>query len=202
LFRQAALPDGLADARKRAKDDPDMRWLVARYEQEHRALTGSGGSVDQPVLTRQAADAFAELACFMASEAHGQKMKPDRKFKEGVARILIQQWGTLNLEGRKQLAQMPLTLAQLRAAWPEVPAAQKEQARAQWRQQLGGGQVAQASKSTLTGKAGSRTRNISHFSGLNGLSEALPRESKEFRREGTLMLSGELSERRSMTFPR
>jgi hypothetical protein len=172
LFRQSTLADGLLDARKRAQSDPDMRWLVSRYEEEHRPLAGAGSVL----LTRQAADAFAELACFMAGEARGQKLEPDRKFKDGVARLLVQQWPSMDAAGRRQLAAMPLTVAQLKASWPDAASAQKEQARAQWRRQFGAEQVAQSGKTSPTGKTGNRTSQI-YKSGLEGLSEALTRES-------------------------
>jgi hypothetical protein len=134
VFRQKALPEGVADARKRAKEDPDMRWLVSRYDETHRPL-----AMGQPPLTRQATDAFAELACFMAGEARGQKLIPTSEFKDSIAAFLVKQWASLSAEGRKELAAMPFTLAQLRYAWPDAPAAQKEQLRAQWRKQFGDG---------------------------------------------------------------
>jgi hypothetical protein len=40
----------------------------------------------------------------------------NQEFKDGVARLLVKQWPSLNAEGREQLAAMPLTLARLRAA--------------------------------------------------------------------------------------
>jgi hypothetical protein len=187
LFRQMTLSDGLADARKRAKTDPDMRWLVSRYEQEHRPLAGAGSGAGTLALTRQAADAFAELACFMASEARGETLTPDRPFKDDVARTLIGKWPSLDAEGRKQIASMPLILAQLRAAWPDAPPAQKEEARAQWRRQFGSATVAQAAtpaagggsgKTAKPGASGSRTQQLMKKWGIDGLkaSDALLHE--------------------------
>jgi hypothetical protein len=149
VFRQHALPGGLADARKRAKDDPDMRWLVSRYDQTHPPIAAG-----QPPLTRRATDAFAELACFMAGEARSQEMTPTTEFKDTVAAFLVKQWPKLAPEARKELISMPFTLAQLRYAWPAAPAAQKEQVRAQWRKQFGDGHPAPA---TPTGSAGGAT---------------------------------------------
>lgn len=155
VVRQKTLPDGVADARKRAKDDPDMRWLVSRYDETHPPIAAG-----QPPLTRAAADAFAELACFMAGEARGQQMTPTADFKDGIAAFLVKQWPGLSAEGRKEMIAMPFTLAQLRYAWPDAPAAQKEKVRAQWRKQFGDGKPVVAAQVAPVGGNATTTPDI------------------------------------------
>jgi hypothetical protein len=138
LFRRRIQPELVADARKKASGDADMRWLLSRHEEAHRPLaTGRPGD---PPLTRAAVNAVSEMVCFMMSQARGRKIEPTAEFKENTAKTLIDGYAKLDTAGRRELAQMPRQWAELRASWDTVSDAERERVRAGWRAQFGTGE--------------------------------------------------------------
>jgi hypothetical protein len=131
LARQAILAPALTEWRNDATS-PSAKMLVTIYDNGHQPISpATGGS---PALTRQAVDAFAEFLFFAAAQAAGvPETTPAPELKAQLADEVAKSYPTLDKEQRDLIASMPLTWAALRVAWPDLPATDKAQTVAAWK---------------------------------------------------------------------
>lgn len=130
FIRAQIEPQLLEDMRKQPHD-PMARWALAVYGSSHKVL--AAGS---PPLTRQSTDAFLEALFFMAGEASGQRTRPDEKLQNDWASALAANYSNMSEELKLQIAAMPLFVATMRVAWPEMPEAEKAKLRTAWAGQV------------------------------------------------------------------
>ncbi len=104
------------------------QWVLAIYYSAHTPI-----AVGNPPLTRQVADAYAEVNCFIISEVvGGEAFKPGKEFKDKLANSLIAGYATLNAERQKALSQLPMMWAAIRLGWPQLSEAERASYRHQW----------------------------------------------------------------------
>jgi len=120
-------------------DDPAAQWMLAVYEAGHQPIADG-----QPPLTRQMADAFAELMCFMIGEVVGQEVPTPPEFRTAAADLLAARYVELEPQGQQEVSQLPIVWAALRVAWPTLSDDDKDQYRSQWRGMLQGALPQQA----------------------------------------------------------
>jgi len=119
----------------RKESDAVAKMIVQVYEAAHQPIAPG-----DPPLTRQAADAMLEVLFFMAAQVQGGDAaaaalpQPTQEMKDQWAKNLAANYAKADAAARNQIAKMPLTWAALRMLWPELPEADKTQARAQWDQ--------------------------------------------------------------------
>lgn len=129
LYRQEMLKTVLPSMRDSAQNDPETRWLLGLYEQEHKAL--AAGS---PPLTQQMAAARAEYATFILLNSGVLPGEPDQSFKDKMMQQLAADYPSLSAEQQQEIARMPWTWAALQAAWSNLPEAEKSKYRQEWTQ--------------------------------------------------------------------
>jgi hypothetical protein len=129
LVRQTAQPEVIKTAR--SETDAISKVVVQVYDAAHKPIAAGN-----PPLTRQAADAMLEVLFFMASQVRlgdtAAQPSPTPQMKEVWANNLAANYGKTDAAARKSIAGMPITWAALRMTWPDLPAADKAKARAQW----------------------------------------------------------------------
>jgi hypothetical protein len=109
--------------------------ILQVYEAGHQPIAPG-----DPPLTRQAADAMLEMLFFMAAQVQGGDAaaltlpQPTQEMKDQWAKNLSGNYGKADAAARSQIARMALTWAAIRMLWPDLPEADKSQARAQWAQ--------------------------------------------------------------------
>ncbi|MFN2492448.1 MAG: hypothetical protein ABR501_06145 [Pyrinomonadaceae bacterium] len=114
------------------KEDKNLQWLKEIYESAHQPIV-----VGNPPLTRQAADAYAELFGFMIAEVAGvPPIEIDADGRDGFVRGIAQGYPKLTMTEKQALAGMPAYWAGLRVAWLRATALERDKLRAQWREQL------------------------------------------------------------------
>ncbi|MBI3181695.1 MAG: hypothetical protein HYZ28_06095 [Myxococcales bacterium] len=126
LVRQQ-LTTELIDELRKTPNDPLARWVLQVYESAHQPIAEG-----RPPLTRQSADAFVEVLCFMVSEALGSSFKPDRALKDAWAASLAKDYPGFSEEQKQQITRMPLYWAAVRSTWPKLPKEEQKKYRAQW----------------------------------------------------------------------
>lgn len=129
LARQAAQPELIKTAR--AENDAVARMIVQAYDAGHKPIAPGN-----PPLTRQAADAMLEVLFFMASQVQSgdSTLQPTAtpQMKDQWAKNLAANYAKTDAAARQAIASMPIAWAQLRLHWPDLPQAEKANARAQW----------------------------------------------------------------------
>jgi hypothetical protein len=126
-FRSKAEPE-IIKAMRVDRGNPAAPWIVAAYDAAHPSIAAGN-----PPLTRQAADALAELLCFIRSHGSGSRQEADQAFKDANAAQLAQNYPKLSSEQQQKLAQMPQDWAMLRLAWVKGSEADRQKMVAQWR---------------------------------------------------------------------
>jgi hypothetical protein len=120
-------PQVLESMRKQP-NEPMAAWALAVYESSHKILAPGA-----PPLTRQTSDAFLEALFLMVGEVSGQRVDvPDEKLKNDWAAALTSTYAQMPDELKKQIAGMPLFVAQMRLNWGPLPEAEKANYRAAW----------------------------------------------------------------------
>jgi hypothetical protein len=129
LARQQAQPQLIKAAR--SETDAIAKMIVQVYDAAHKPIAPGN-----PPLTRQAADAMLEVLFFMASQVQSgdSALQPTAtpQMKDQWAKNLAANYAKTDAAARQAIASMPITWAQLRLHWPDVPQAEKAKARAQW----------------------------------------------------------------------
>ncbi|MEI6670073.1 MAG: hypothetical protein WCP29_18145 [Acidobacteriota bacterium] len=120
-------PQVLESMRKQP-NEPMAVWALAVYESSHKVLAPGA-----PPLTRQTSDAFLEALFLMVGEVSGQRGDvPDEKLKNDWAAALTSKYAQMPDDLKKQIAGMPLFVAQMRLNWGSLPEAEKAKYRAAW----------------------------------------------------------------------
>jgi hypothetical protein len=113
-------------------DDDLAQYQRGFYQATHRPLAAG-----DPPLTRQVADAHAELLCFQINAVAGSPVaEATPEVREHVAADLAAAYPKESAGHRSHLAQAPLTLATLRVLWPELPQEERRELCRRWKQEL------------------------------------------------------------------
>jgi len=126
LIREQVQPELLAELRKQP-DNEAAKWLLGIYGSAHTPIAAG-----DPPLTRQVADAYAEVLLFMISQVLGNGLQANAEVKDQFAKALVNDYPNYDPAARKELANMPKYWAAIRIAWPTLPADQQETYRKQW----------------------------------------------------------------------
>ena len=126
-MREALLDEYLALMRQ-APNDPLAAWVLEIYYSAHTPI-GQGN----PPLTRQVADAYSEVNCFMISEVlGGEAFKPDKAFKDQLSSALVAEYRNLTPERQKEYARLPLVWAAIRMTWSGLGESERARYRQEW----------------------------------------------------------------------
>lgn len=116
------------DSMRKQPDEPMAVWALAVYEASHKILAAG-----TPPLTRQTSDAFLEAVFLMLGEVQGKRDEvPDEQLKNAWAAAMTNSYPRIPDEMKKQIAQMPLFVAQMRLNWPTMPESEKAKHRSAW----------------------------------------------------------------------
>jgi hypothetical protein len=127
-FRSRAEPEIIKSMRV-DRGNPAAPWIVAAYDAAHPSIAAGN-----PPLTRQAADAFTELLCFMHNQGGGPRQEANQALKDSNAQLLAQNYPKLSSEQQQKLAQMPQNWAMLRVAWVKGSESDRQKMRAEFQQ--------------------------------------------------------------------
>ena len=115
LLRASMQPKVLDPLRKQP-DNESARWVLALYDNAHKPI--ATGTVP---LTRQMADSFIEMLCFMHNQAvSGEPFIATHEDKDQFAKTLAGLFGKYNPELQKHIASMPALWAALRYQWSRL----------------------------------------------------------------------------------
>lgn len=110
----------------RKENDKAAKMLVDLYDSARKPIAAG-----EPPLTRPAADAALELLYFMAGQLENSPgVAPTAGEKDEWAKRLSENFAKFPEDQRKQLTAMPLMWAAVRAAWPELPATERDKLKA------------------------------------------------------------------------
>jgi hypothetical protein len=116
------------DSMRKQPNEPMAVWALAVYESSHKVLAPG-----TPPLTRQTSDAFLEALFFMLSEVQGKRDEvPDERLKKDWAASMTGSYPSMPDALKKQIATMPLFVAQMRLNWPNLPEPEKAKYRSAW----------------------------------------------------------------------
>jgi hypothetical protein len=116
------------DALRKQPNDPFAAWLLTVYESSHKVLAQGN-----PPLTRQISDAFLEALFFMLGEVQGKRDEvPSAQLKNDWAAAITSAYPRLTDDMKKNIAGMPLFIAQMRLHWPTLAESEKAKYRATW----------------------------------------------------------------------
>jgi hypothetical protein len=129
LARQMIRTEILKQWRQEATQGDKMaRLMVEIFDSANKAIAAG-----DPPLTRQSTDATLEILHFMASKVVGAgDVAPGKEQKDQFATSLIGVYERMLPENKRELAEMPMYWAALRAAWPELAKDQQEKLTAAW----------------------------------------------------------------------
>ncbi len=129
---RAQLETELLAQLRQQPDEPTAKWVLGVYEAAHAPIAPG-----DPPLTRQAADAYAEVLAFVINEvAGGEPVAADQAFRDAFAEALVTGYPSFEPSQQEQLAKMPLYWAVTRVAWPMLPEAERARYRADWAESL------------------------------------------------------------------
>jgi hypothetical protein len=193
LIRKQLQPPILKALREH-KHDEGAKWMLGIYEAAHKPIASG-----DPPLTRQMTDAYTEVFFFMGSEVLGEKMTPDAKAKDAMAKGLASGYAKAPAAAKKQLNQMPLIWAAIRVAWPTLPEAQKQAAREQWRKDFKAilpvpKQAATKSPTASRTKAGSSTNSASSSEDLRKKMAAMQAMQSAYQMRSNMMWQNHYSQ--------
>jgi hypothetical protein len=148
---QASYEPQALEALRKQPNDPIAAWLLTVYDSSHKVLAQGN-----PPLTRQVSDAFLEALFFMLGEVQGKRDEvPSAQLKNDMAASLTSAYPRMSDDMKKQMAGMPLFVAQLRLQWPALAASEKAKYRATWAEAINTllpAATPSASNGTATGK--------------------------------------------------
>jgi tetratricopeptide (TPR) repeat protein len=126
LLREQMQPALLAELRKQPNDEGG-RWVLGIYESSHTPIAAG-----DPPLTRQVADAYAEVLAFVISQVLGNDLAASMEVKDQFAKSLTVDYANYDAAAQQALAKMPLYWAAIRLAWPALSVEEQESYRKQW----------------------------------------------------------------------
>lgn len=130
---RASVQDEYVKILRRRGPQEVSRWLLGVHQAKAQVIAPG-----EPKVTRQAAEATAELLAFVLSQTGtSDAVTADRAFREGVAKVLAGDRKGYGLEEQAGLAGITFDWAKLRAAWGTFPEARKQLLREEWRALLG-----------------------------------------------------------------
>jgi hypothetical protein len=154
------------DAMRKQPNEPMAVWALAVYESSHKVLAPGN-----PPLTRQVSDAFLEALFFMLGEVQGKTDEvPDAQLKNDWAAGLAGSYARMPDAMKKQIAGMPLFVAQMRLNWPAMPESEKAKYRAVW---------AEAVKTLLPAAAPAASN--SQTGGKMSIADAMAEQNRRFQ---------------------
>ncbi len=116
------------EAMRQQPNEPMAAWALAVYESSHKVLAPGA-----PPLTRQVSDAFLEAIFFMLGEVQGKRDEvPNAQLKNDWAAALTKNYSRMPDGMKKQIAGMPLFIAQMRLHWPTLAESEKAKYRSAW----------------------------------------------------------------------
>jgi hypothetical protein len=130
--RQELQPALLAEARQHPGNDLS-RWMLQVYDAAHVSIAPG-----TPPLTRQVAEAYAEVQHFLLGVvATGQARPIEQDFgptgRDVWVQAIADDYPRYGPEYQRKLTEMPLFRAAIGEAWPALTAAEQTQLRNQWR---------------------------------------------------------------------
>jgi PDZ domain len=154
--------------RQASRQTPNFKWgqwVLNVYDSAHRPIANG-----DPPLTRQVADAYAELISFMVSEClHQAAFQANRQFKDQLAQSLATTWSAYPPQAQRSLSQLPATWKAVRYNWPRISEPQRETYRKEWATVLLGLASGTQNATATTGATG----NSSLQNYMNNYSEKL-----------------------------
>ncbi len=139
------------EALRKQPNEPMAVWALAVYDSSHKVLAQG-----DPPLTRQVSDAFVEALFFILGEVQGKRDEvPSAQMKNDWAASLTGSYSRMPDDLKKQIAGMPLFIAQMRLHWPTLAEPEKAKYRSAWAdavKTLLPAPAAAASKGTTAGK--------------------------------------------------
>src|SRR5260370_15700494 len=109
------------------RGNPAAPWIVAAYDAPHPSIAAGN-----PPLTRQAADAYTELLCFIRNQAGGPRQEANQALKDSNAQLIAQKYPKLSSDSQQKLAQMPQNWAMVRLEWVKGSEADRQKMVAKW----------------------------------------------------------------------
>ncbi|RPJ54219.1 MAG: hypothetical protein EHM23_29415 [Acidobacteria bacterium] len=126
-MREALLDSYLALMRE-TPTDVLSAWVLEIYYSSHTPIAQGN-----PPLTRQVADAYAEVNCFMISEVlGGEAFRADKAFKDQLATALVAEYSNFSPEQQKGYSRLPLAWASIRMTWSGLGESERATYRQQW----------------------------------------------------------------------
>jgi hypothetical protein len=125
-FRSKAEPE-IIKAMRMDRGNPAAPWIVAAYDASHPSIAAGN-----PPLTRQAADAYTELLCFIRNQTGGPRQEANQALKDSNAQLIAQKYPKLSSDSQQKLAQMPQNWAMVRLQWVKGSEADRQKMVAQW----------------------------------------------------------------------
>ncbi|MHB8877496.1 MAG: hypothetical protein ACYC8T_27715 [Myxococcaceae bacterium] len=129
-LRPSVEDEYLKTMRRKARELPLAKWVVSIADARKPLVKGT------PPLSRQSADAFAELMAFVVSEAGGKPVAADKGFRDAFAKGLAKDYPRYNDEQKAAVADLPKDWAALRAAFSAFPAEKKQKLKTEWSEAL------------------------------------------------------------------
>ncbi len=123
-----ALLDKYLELMRQTPTDVLSAWVLEIYYSAHTPIAQGN-----PPLTRQVADAYTEVNCFMISEViGGEAFKPDKAFKDQLTSALIAEYRNFTPERQKEYSRLPLVWAAIRMTWLGLGESERARYRQDW----------------------------------------------------------------------
>lgn len=125
---RASYEPQVLESMRNQPNEPMAVWALAVYDSSHKILAAG-----TPPLTRQTSDAFLEAVFLMLGEVQGKRDEvPDDRLKNDWAASMTGSYARMPDAMKRQMAQMPLFVAQMRLNWPTMPEPEKAKYRSAW----------------------------------------------------------------------
>ena len=127
VFERSVVQPDMVKKMRADKRNPDAQWLVAAYDKAHPPIAAGN-----PPLTRQAADAWTELFCFIRNQSGAPHMDATPAVKDDFAHTLTESWAKYPPEQQKALSEMSQKWALVHFAWVRNKADERQRIVAAW----------------------------------------------------------------------
>jgi hypothetical protein len=127
VFERSVVQPDMVKKMRADKRNPDAQWLVVAYDKAHPPIAAGN-----PPLTRQAADAWTELFCFIRNQSGAPHMDATPAVKDDFAHTLTENWAKYPPEQQKALSEMPQKWALVHFAWVRNKADERQRILAAW----------------------------------------------------------------------
>lgn len=125
-LRSSVEDEFLKSLKRHRRTSPLARWILSVSDATRQRLVSA-----KTPLTRQSADAYAELMAFVLSES-GKPLSADKAFRDAFTKVLISEYRKLPDDQKEALSDMPHGWAALREAWKAMPEDKKQSLRKSW----------------------------------------------------------------------